>query len=152
LAAQKVPALENKFLTKLFSPDSSNSTQFCDNDTPTATMVNKGPLKMALAADKNTDYKKQNLKKKEKLARKNKSKKGGDTLDVGKIVEGEWEDVGDTEGEDVLGEDTVASALNVTSNADLSSSEEEEDDEVAGKMEVYLSLSIDLNSPNKSPD
>jgi rRNA-processing protein EBP2 len=99
-------------------------------------MVNKGALKLALAADKNTDYKKLNLKKKEKLARKIKSKKGGDNPDVGKIVEGEWENVEGSGGSDIGGAETVASALNVTSNADTSSSEEEEDDEVAGKMEV----------------
>jgi len=57
-------------------------------------MVTKSKLKMALAADKGVDYKKLNLKKKEKAARKAKSQKGGDKLkSKGKNVEEDWEDV-----------------------------------------------------------
>lgn len=67
----------------------------------------KSKLKMALAADKGTDFGRMHLKKQEKAARKAKASKGGDS----KKVEGEWEDVeeeaesGDEEdGSDVEGE------------------------------------------------
>ncbi len=60
-------------------------------------MVTKSKLKMALAADKGTDFGKLHLKKKEKLANKlnqKKAKKSGDkNASHGKLAEEEWEDV-----------------------------------------------------------
>jgi len=60
-------------------------------------MVTKSKLKMALAAEKRTDFGKQHLKKVEKLANKtNKmkaAKKGGETISNGKPTEEDWEDV-----------------------------------------------------------
>ena len=66
-------------------------------------MVTKSKLKMALAAEKGTDFKRLHLKKKEKVARKVKGKKGGGEGEVvngngdanGKKAEEEWEDVED---------------------------------------------------------
>jgi rRNA-processing protein EBP2 len=57
-------------------------------------MPTKSKLKMALAADRGVDFGKIHLKKKEKAARKSKSKKGGDEkVSIGKKAEEEWEDV-----------------------------------------------------------
>ncbi|TVY39705.1 rRNA-processing protein [Lachnellula subtilissima] len=56
-------------------------------------MVVKGKLKMALVAEKEVDFKKLNLKKKEKAARKKKAQKGGDKLESNGKVEEVWEDV-----------------------------------------------------------
>ena len=64
-------------------------------------MVTKSKLKMALAADKGTDFKKLHLKKKEKSARKKVGKVLGEGN--GKKTEEEWEDVEDEE-EDELEE------------------------------------------------
>jgi hypothetical protein len=131
LAAQKFPPSKINSTKPLFEDqETSNLRQFII----TATMVNKGKLKMALASDKNIDYKKLNLKKREKLARKTKAKKGGDKPDVGKIVEGEWEDVDGSEDEGGEKEIAAAAAL----DAEDSGSEEEEDDDVEGKMEVWF--------------
>jgi hypothetical protein len=65
-----------------------------------AAMVTKSKLKMALAADKGTDFGKLHLKKKEKAARKGKASKSGEQEAKvnGKKVEEEWEDV-EEEGE-----------------------------------------------------
>jgi len=55
-------------------------------------MVTKSKLKMALAAEKGTDFKRLHLKKKEKVARKVKGKKGGgegQVINVKEEVEGE---------------------------------------------------------------
>lgn len=60
-------------------------------------MPTKSKLKMALAAEKGTDFGKQHLKKVEKLANKtNKAKaarKGGEKKTNGKAIEEEWEDL-----------------------------------------------------------
>ena len=88
-------------------------------------MVTKSKLKMALAAEKGTDFKRLHLKKKEKVARKVKGKKGGGEGQVingngdanGKKGEEEWEDVE----EEVEGEDGSGS---------------EEEEEVDGPMKV----------------
>lgn len=80
--------------------------------------MTKSKLKMALAADKGTDYKKLNQKKQQKAARKEKSKKSGEGK--GKNVEEDWEDV-DGESEDE--EDRVA----LNGEEAESSSEEEVD-------------------------
>lgn len=62
-------------------------------------MVTKSKLKMALVADKGTDFKKLNQKKRQKAARKEKSLKGGEGKP--KKVEEEWEDLDEeSEGED----------------------------------------------------
>ncbi|PQE28405.1 rRNA processing ebp2 protein [Rutstroemia sp. NJR-2017a BBW] len=53
-------------------------------------MVTKSKLKMALAAEKGTDFKKLHQKKQQKAARKDKVSKGGDAE---KVLEKEWEDV-----------------------------------------------------------
>jgi rRNA-processing protein EBP2 len=75
-------------------------------------MVTKSKLKMALAAEKGTDFKRLHLKKKEKVARKVKGKKGGGEGEVvngngdanGKKGEEEWEDFEEElEGEDESG-------------------------------------------------
>jgi rRNA-processing protein EBP2 len=59
-------------------------------------MVTKSKLKMALAADKGTDFKKLHLHKKEKAARKSKAKKVGvvEKTDAKKTEE-DWEDIED---------------------------------------------------------
>lgn len=56
-------------------------------------MVTKSKLKMALVAEKDVDFKKLNLKKKEKAARKKKAQKGGDKPESNGKVEEDWEDV-----------------------------------------------------------
>ncbi|KAG9230896.1 eukaryotic rRNA processing protein EBP2-domain-containing protein [Amylocarpus encephaloides] len=86
-------------------------------------MVNKGKLKMALAADKGIDYKELNLKKKGKMANKTKTKTSLDKSKTnGKVVEGEWEDVDkDSEAED--GSDD--NAVNVDPDGEESNSEDE---------------------------
>lgn len=84
-------------------------------------MVTKSKLKMALAADKGTDYKKLHLKKKEKIARKSKKAKavdGGDET-KGKATVEEWEDV-DEEDEDEGG-------VKIDGEEEESGSEEEAD-------------------------
>jgi hypothetical protein len=84
-------------------------------------MVTKSALKMALAAEKGTDFKKLKLNKKEKAARKKNAQKGGAGREEkanGKKVEEEWEDV---DGEDES-EDGGAAV-----NEDESGSEEEVD-------------------------
>jgi rRNA-processing protein EBP2 len=67
-------------------------------------MVTKSKLKMALAANKGTDFKKLHLKKKEKAAKKKNAKKGGAgkvEKPNGKKIEEEWEDVdGEDDSED----------------------------------------------------
>ncbi|KAH8672773.1 eukaryotic rRNA processing protein EBP2-domain-containing protein [Tricladium varicosporioides] len=88
-------------------------------------MVTKSKLKMALAADRGVDFKKQALKKKEKLAKKTKGNKGGDQpKSNGKKVEDEWEDV--DEESDVAEEDEVA----------LGSESEGEDEVVEEAMQI----------------
>ena len=63
-------------------------------------MVTKSKLKMALASDKGVDFKKLNLKKKEKAARKQKAQKSGGKILEEKVVE-EWEDLDESgSGED----------------------------------------------------
>lgn len=89
-------------------------------------MVTKSKLKMALAAEKGTDFKKLNLHKKEKLANKKKAAKG---VVAGKKNDEEWEDV-EEEREDVIedGED--------------SGSDAEEAEGKEGLMKVYSFLSL----------
>ena len=72
-------------------------------------MVTKSKLKMALVADKGTDFKKLNQKKRQKSARKEKAQKSGE----GKLnkVEEEWEDLdeesaGEEGGVEVDGEES----------------------------------------------
>ncbi|KAF4634857.1 hypothetical protein G7Y89_g3235 [Cudoniella acicularis] len=85
-------------------------------------MVTKSKLKMALAADKGVDFKKLALKKKEKVAKKSKSKKGGDQPKAnGKKVEDGWEDV---EEESDAGEEAKEAAELIE---DESGSDEEEE-------------------------
>lgn len=62
-------------------------------------MVTKSKLKMALAAEKQTDFGKMHLKKKEKVANKKNKVKAGGVVNgkKGKQVEEEWESV-DEEG------------------------------------------------------
>jgi rRNA-processing protein EBP2 len=59
-------------------------------------MVTKSKLKMALASDKGVDFKKLNLKKKEKAARKEKAQKSSGKI-LEKKVEEEWEDLDENE-------------------------------------------------------
>ncbi|TVY84370.1 rRNA-processing protein EBP2 [Lachnellula suecica] len=69
-------------------------------------MVTKSKLKMALSAEKEVDYKKLNLKKKEKAARKAKAQKGGDKSKPNEnIAEEGWEDV-DNEGKAIVAEES----------------------------------------------
>ena len=90
-------------------------------------MPTKSKLKMALAADRGVDFGKIHLKKKEKAARKSKSKKGGDEkVSNGKKAEEDWEDV-----------DEDSQDGGVELNEDESGSE----DEVDGPMQVCASSS-----------
>lgn len=102
-------------------------------------MVTKSKLKMALAADKGVDFKKQHLKKKEEIAKKAKAKKhGGDATPAnGKKIEEEWEDVEETDEEEE----------GVKLDEDESGSEEEE----AGPMKV-CSMSRHYFCSNIFPD
>ena len=97
-------------------------------------MVTKSKLKMALAAEKGTDFGKMHLKKKEKFANKKNQKKGGagkSEKSPGKKGEEDWEDVegaedsedgeAGAEGEDGSGSEDEAGApmkvcLNVHGN------------------------------------
>lgn len=90
---------------------------------------NKSKLKMALVAERQTDFKALNLKKKEKLSRKVKATK------VGKAAEGE-DEVEDEEWED----------------EDEDGGEEEGSGEEGGinGMKVYLLLTWTVNSTNNS--
>lgn len=58
-------------------------------------MVTKSKLKMALAAEKGVDYKKQNQKKRAKEAEKRKQEKGGVTAsdDEDDQIQGEYEEI-----------------------------------------------------------
>ena len=96
-------------------------------------MVTKSKLKMALAADKGTDYKKLNLKKKEKSARKAKKGKGdkdsGEVNGKKEVVE-EWEDVDDEDeegGVEIDGEEESGS-----------------EEEVDAPMKVYFILKLGI--------
>ena len=94
-------------------------------------MPTKSKLKMALAAEKQTDFGKMHLKKKEKVAnKKNKTKTGGVVNGKkGKKVEEEWESVDD---EGASGSEDGGVQL----GEDGDSSDEEED--VDAPMQVYI--------------
>ena len=63
-------------------------------------MVTKSKLKMALAGEREVDFKKQYQKKAQKVARKEKGKKVGEGK--GKKTDEEWEDLpGESDGEDI---------------------------------------------------
>lgn len=97
-------------------------------------MVTKSALKMALAAEKGTDFKKLKLKKKEKAAKKKNAQNGGagkKEKSNEKKVEEDWEDV-DDESED------GGAAL----NEDKSGSEGEPD----RPMKVCSSVLVDRRS------
>lgn len=96
-------------------------------------MVTKSKLKMALAAEKGVDFKKQHLKKVQKAAKKEKSKKAG--AGKGKKVEEDWEDVEiEEEAEDVGGKSDEEEAG--------SNSEEEADGLMQVCFVVYLRLRL----------
>ncbi|KAE9373689.1 Ebp2-domain-containing protein [Stipitochalara longipes BDJ] len=103
-------------------------------------MVTKSKLKMALAADKGTDFKRLHLKKKDKIARKSKAKKnGGDVVSTngnGKKVEEEWEDVEEEDDEEVeLDEDESGSEEEVDGpmKIDFEGIDESDSDSSAGE-------------------
>lgn len=96
-------------------------------------MVNKSKLKMALVAEKGVDFKKLNLKKKEKAARKSKAQKGGDkSKSNGNNAEEDWEDA-DEEAKD--------------SGADLGKEDSGSDEEEGGVAAVPMQASFHLHTP-----
>lgn len=108
-------------------------------------MVTKSKLKMALAAEKGTDFGKLHLKKKEKVAKKkNKVKAGGVVNGKAKKVEEEWESVDE---EDASGSEDGGAPLG--EDGDLS--EEEEDVDVP--MQVNSPLrDLEISSNNQFAD
>jgi hypothetical protein len=124
-AVSLAPQLSKTCLKIIFLPKLSQPYQVVNRSAKRndATMVTKSKLKMALAAEKGTDFGKQHLKKKEKAARKGKSSKSGEEQEqtTGKKAEEEWEDVQD---ETELGD------------------EEEEDEESGSEAEIGNSLQV----------
>jgi rRNA-processing protein EBP2 len=100
-------------------------------------MGTKSKLKMALAAEKGTDFNKLKLHKKEKLANKKNRMKAAKELVAGKKTEDEWEDVEENaDAEEVDGEE--------------SGSEGEEEDQ--GLMKVIILAVVYRFLVNKPAD
>ncbi|KAF8852130.1 Ebp2-domain-containing protein [Acephala macrosclerotiorum] len=88
-------------------------------------MPNKSKLKMALAAEKGTDFNKLKLHKKEKLAKKKKAAKGIVEKSNGRKTEDEWEDM-----EDEVEEEDA------DSGAELAAEESGSEEETGGLMKI----------------
>lgn len=125
-------------------------------------MVTKSKLKMALAAEKNVDFKKLNQKKQQKAARKEKSKKGVEGKP--KKAEEEWEDVdeeSESDGgvevdvaEDESGsEEEVEAPMQIDfagiDESDSDSSTGENDQEVSDDEDIPISDLEDLSDEEK---
>lgn len=101
-------------------------------------MVTKSRMKMALAAEKNTDFQKLHQKKVAKLARKEQAKKGGEKSSKKEKVEQEREDV---EEESKNEEDE-----------DAEEDDSEEEDERNGPTDVFALPRLLFNFPNLLAD
>jgi len=130
--AKKVDRRKQSLASKLQQP---HDTALLLNHITTAAMVTKSKLKMALAADKGTDFAKQSLKKAAKQAAKQKkAKTGGVVIDgeqavgkkgnKGKVAEEEWEDLDD---EEEVADELVDGGVSMEEDGALTEDEEDVD-------------------------